>query len=66
MPYATVNGAKLWYELFGSGEPMVLLGGGGWAGSTCTRCPLTSRSISRSSASISAATGSPIRLERAP
>ncbi|MCY4088139.1 MAG: alpha/beta hydrolase [Actinomycetia bacterium] len=29
MPYATVNGAKLWYELFGSGEPMVLLGGGG-------------------------------------
>ena len=28
MPYATVNGVKLWYELRGRGEPMVMLGGG--------------------------------------
>lgn len=30
MPYAHANGARLWYEFVGSGEPMVLLGGSGF------------------------------------
>jgi pimeloyl-ACP methyl ester carboxylesterase len=30
MPYAMANGANLYYELLGQGEPMVLLGGSGF------------------------------------
>lgn len=29
VPYANANGTRLWYEISGHGEPMVLLGGGG-------------------------------------
>jgi pimeloyl-ACP methyl ester carboxylesterase len=33
MPYATVNGIKIWYEAHGSGEPLLMMNPTGWPGS---------------------------------